>query len=123
MIAGGCGATSPTAAPPTTPASAPTTAAPPASEQGGPPPLEPAPISLWLSASRVTDKEPTELVAVLVNHNGPNATFGVAAQIDRWDGESWVPHRVVETCLNYWFCTGGLHPYGEAIVIRAIGLS
>ena len=102
LAAAGCGGTSPAPDPP--------------------PPLERAPFSLWLSASRVSDKEPSELVAVLVNHNGPAATFGVAARLDRWDGRSWVPHRVVETCLAFWFCTGGLHPAGDEIVIRTIGL-
>jgi hypothetical protein len=84
--------------------------------------LEPAPISLWLSASRVDDKQPTELVAVLVNRDGPNATFGVAARIDRWDGQAWVPHRLLAMCLDHWFCTAEPQALGE-MVVNSIGLS
>ncbi|MEO8697337.1 MAG: hypothetical protein ABI658_27790, partial [Acidimicrobiales bacterium] len=113
----------PTTASPSTTAPPPsTTAPPPVQEAGGPPPLDPAPISLWLSASRVTDKEPTELVAVLVNHDGSEATFGVAARIDRWDGQSWVPHRLLAMCLDHWFCTATPQALGP-MVVNSIGLS
>jgi len=128
LVLVGCGATSPTAEPPPTTTAPPTTTTPPtttspaAQEQRAPPPLEPAPISLWLSASRVTDKEPTELIAVLVNRSGPEAIFGVAARIDRWDGGSWVPHRLLAMCLDHWFCTAEPQALGD-IVVNSIGLS
>ena len=53
----------------------------PVEEPGGvaevapPPAPADAPFSLWLSAERVPEG-PAELVAILVNHEGVDATFG-----------------------------------------------
>jgi hypothetical protein len=69
-----------------------------------PPGLEPSPYSLWLSAARVDVNTPAELVAALVNHDGVDATFGVFATIDRWDGRVWRPYRELLMCLNGWNC-------------------
>jgi hypothetical protein len=88
-----------------------------------PPPLDPSSFSLWLSASQVTDREPVELVAALVNHDGTNATFGVAASIDRWDGRAWLPHRQLVMCLDHWFCTAEPRKIGEIDGVPSIGLS
>jgi len=86
-----------------------------------PPPEPDAPISLWLSASRVPPG-PVELVAVLVNHTGVDATFGVLALVERWDGQAWIPHRNVSMCLDFWFCTASLAPLDQPLAINDIGL-
>ncbi|HUP76794.1 MAG TPA: hypothetical protein VM282_27410 [Acidimicrobiales bacterium] len=61
-------------------------------------------------------------MAALVNHNGPDATFGVAASIDRWDGEEWVPHRRLVMCLDHWFCTAEPQGLDEEFAVPLIGL-
>lgn len=49
----------------------------------GPPALLASPFSLRITAERVPPG-PIELVALLVNHEGSDATFGVLATVDRW---------------------------------------
>lgn len=94
----------------------------PASEPAPSPPAEPdGPFSLWLSATRVP-LGPTELVAVLINHDGTDATFGVGATVERWDGRTWVPHRQVLLCMDHWSCTARLGPLDEQQDVPAIGL-
>jgi hypothetical protein len=88
-----------------------------------PPALEPSPYSLWLSAERVNVNQPTELVAALVNHDGVDATFGVFATIDRWDGRVWRPYRELLMCLSGWNCGDDPQRVGGDIAITDIGLS
>lgn len=88
-----------------------------------PPAIGPAPFSLWLSSSRVTDREPVELFAAIVNHDGTNAVFGVLATIDRWDGASWVAHRRIAMCLDHWFCTSEPRELSGELAVPTIGLS
>jgi hypothetical protein len=70
----------------------------------GPPPEPAAPIELWLSATRVPPGD-SELVAVLVAHEEVDATFGVAAKVERWDGAAWVARGSISMCLDHWHCT------------------
>jgi hypothetical protein len=87
-----------------------------------PPPLPASPFSLWLSAERVRPG-PVELVAVLVNHEGVEATFGVHAKVDRWDGRKWVPYGQLVMCMDHWHCTARIQPPGGVGAVPAIGLS
>jgi len=61
-------------------------------------------VSLWLSTAEAAPGD-TEIVAVLLNHTGVDTTFGVAASVERWDGQEWVPHRLLAMCLDHWHCT------------------
>jgi hypothetical protein len=87
-----------------------------------PPALPASPFSLWLSAERVAPG-PVELVAVLINHDGVEATFGVYAKVDRWDGREWVPYGELVMCMDHWHCTARVQPPGEVDAVPAIGLS
>ena len=80
-------------------------AAPASVEFAPPPKLPPSSFSMWLSATRVPDREPVELLTALVNRDGGNASFSVMTSIERWDGRSWVLHRRLVMCLDQWFCT------------------
>jgi hypothetical protein len=87
------------------------------------PPARPtSPFSLWLSAERVPPG-PVELVAVLVNHDGTDAIFGVFATLDRWDGNEWVPYGELVMCMDHWHCTARVQPPGEIESVPALGLS
>ena len=79
-------------------------------------------MSLWLSAREVPPG-PIELVAALVNHTGVEATFGVAATVDRWEDGSWVAHRQLVMCMDHWHCTAEMKAPGEGLAVEAIGLS
>lgn len=86
-----------------------------------PPPEEPGPVSLWLSADRVPPGD-TELVAILVSNDGTEATFGVYAELERWDGDSWVLERHSGLCLAEWHCTARMQPLADDLAIEDIGL-
>lgn len=87
-----------------------------------PPELPASPFSLWLSAERVAPG-PAELIAVLVDHEGVEATFGVAAKVERWDGREWVAYGDLVMCMDHWHCTARVQPPGEVGGVPAIGLS
>jgi hypothetical protein len=87
-----------------------------------PPALPASPFSLWLSAERVPPG-PVELVALLVNHDGTDAIFGVLARVDRWDGREWVPYGELVMCMDHWHCTARVQAPGEIEAVPAIGLS
>ena len=87
-----------------------------------PPELPASPFSLWLSAERVTPG-PVELVALLVNHDGSDATFGVLATVDRWDGREWVSYGELVMCMDHWHCTARVQSPGEIDAVPALGLS
>jgi hypothetical protein len=87
-----------------------------------PPALPASPVSLWLSAERVAPG-PVELVAVLVNHDGVDAMFGVLANVDRWDGREWVAYGDLVMCMDHWHCTARVQPPQEVISVPSIGLS
>ena len=89
---------------------------------GAPPELPASPYSLWLSADRVAPG-PVEVVAVLVNHGGVDATFGVAAKVDRWDGNEWTAYGDLVMCMDHWHCTAHVQPPVEVRAVPAIGLS
>ena len=81
-----------------------------------------APFSLWLSADRVPPG-PVEVVAVLVNEGGGDATFGVGATVDRWEDGAWVAHRQVVMCMDHWHCTARMEGAGGELEMPALGLS
>jgi hypothetical protein len=87
-----------------------------------PPALPASPFSLWLSAERVAPG-PVELVAVLDNHEGVEATFGVHAKVDRWKAREWVPYGDLVMCMDHWHCTARVQPPGGVGAVPAIGLS
>jgi hypothetical protein len=87
-----------------------------------PPALPTSPFSLWLSGERVPPG-PVELVAVLVNHDGSNAMFGVWVMVDRWDGREWVPYGELVMCMDHWHCTARVQPPGEIEGVPDLGLS
>lgn len=72
--------------------------APPPSEDGT------VDVSLWLSADQVPPGD-VELAAVLVAHTGLDETFGILAQVERWDGDSWEPYGQYAMCLAEYECT------------------
>jgi hypothetical protein len=61
-------------------------------------------VSLWLSADQVPPGD-VELAAVLVAHTGLDETFGILAQVERWDGDSWEPYGQYAMCLAEYECT------------------
>jgi len=87
-----------------------------------PPPVPASPVSLWLSADTVPQGR-VELVGILLNHDGVDATFGVAATVDRWDGDEWIPHGKLVMCMDHWHCTSRIEPTGGDGAVPAIGLS
>ena len=87
-----------------------------------PPPERDAAFSLWLSATRVPPG-PVELVAVLVSRAGTDATFGVATEVDRWDGVDWVPYGRLAMCMDHWHCTAKIQPLDGDFAVPDIGLS
>lgn len=89
---------------------------------GRPPPLPASPVSLWLSAERVP-RGPVELVAILVDHQGVDATFGVYATVDRWDGDEWGSYGYLVMCMDHWHCTARVQPPDVSVGVPAIGLS
>lgn len=63
-----------------------------------PPPPEPASaVSIWLSAESVP--EGTDLVAIVVNDSTEELVFGATAELERWDGSTWVPDGGTNLCL------------------------
>jgi hypothetical protein len=87
-----------------------------------PPALPASSFSLWLSAERVPPSA-VELVAMLVNHDGTDAIFGVFATLDRWDGDEWVPYGSLVMCLDHWHCTASVQRPGGSGGGPGIGLS
>jgi hypothetical protein len=77
---------------------------------------------VWLSATRVTDAEPVEIVSAIVNHDGTNAVFGVFATIDQWDGHAWNERGRIVMCLDHWFCTAELATEAQ-LAVPSIGLT
>ena len=94
----------------------------PAGAAGVPPPMTDSPVSLWLSAERVAPG-PVESVAVLVDHRGVDATFGVHATVDRWEGDEWVSYGELVMCMDHWHCTARIEPPGSSDGVPGIGLS
>lgn len=88
----------------------------------GRPALPESPFSLWLSADRVPPG-PAEIVGLLVNQEGEDATFRVLATVDRWDGREWEPHGELVMCMDHWHCTARIEPLGSIDAVPALGLS
>ena len=85
----------------------------PASVDTTPPPREgPTETRLWLSAASVPPA-PVEIVVVPMEEQEGEFSAGVVAGVERWDGDSWVPHRELTMCQDHWHCTAGLQPVGS----------
>ncbi len=78
-------------------------------------------VSLWLSTAEAEPGD-TEIVAVLLNHTGVEATFGVGAMVERWDGQVWVRHRQLAMCLDHWHCTAEPTNLDDPLDVNDIGL-
>jgi hypothetical protein len=86
------------------------------------PPAEPdAPVSLWLSATRVPEGA-VDLVAVLVDHAGAPVSYGVEAAIERWSGAAWEPYGRIATCLDHWYCSAPVARPGDPFGVQDIGM-
>ncbi|MBK5222478.1 MAG: carboxypeptidase regulatory-like domain-containing protein [Acidimicrobiia bacterium] len=79
-------------------------------------------VSLWLSADRVPPGD-VEMAGVLVAHTDTPRTYGLRTQVDRWDGDQWVPHRQLVMCLDHWHCTAEMQPLGASVDVDDIGLA
>jgi hypothetical protein len=88
---------------------------------GGAPPPVSGPVTLWLSADRVPPGA-FDVVAVLLAHEEVEATFGVHAIVDRWDGSEWARYGDVVMCMDHWHCTARIQPPGEIDAVPDIGL-
>ncbi len=83
-----------------------------------PPPEPSRPVEIQVVPGRVS---PGDVVTVVLQANADNGlTFGVAAELDRWDGEQWRPVGEVGLCLVDWGCIGKATSRLEAVA--AIGL-
>jgi hypothetical protein len=87
----------------------------------GPPPTPASPVTLWLSADRVPPG-PVEFVGVLVDHEGVDATFGVFAEVQRWDGNEWGSYGYLVMCMDHWHCTARIKPSDSSGGVPDIGL-
>ncbi|QGG95075.1 hypothetical protein [Actinomarinicola tropica] len=95
-----------------------TPGAPPADQLA---PLDDA-VELWLSAPEVPPGD-HEVVAALRAHDELDATFGVLAEVERWDGTRWTVFGEVAMCLDHWHCTAEVRRPGAVEGIEDIGLS
>jgi hypothetical protein len=112
--------TTPTAPTAPTASTAPTdTTTEPVSDR---PPRDSGAYTLWLSERRIPATGAV-LVAALHNTGGLDATFGVAASVERWDGGTWTTVRRVSVCLAEWHCVGELQPADAPLSYEAIGLA
>lgn len=70
-----------------------------------PPPAEPErPVAIQVVPGVVP---PGDVVAAVLVASAPNdLTFGVAAELDRWDGSAWRPAGVAGLCVDWWGCVG-----------------
>ena len=84
------------------------------------PPPEPArPVAVQVVPGVVA---PGDVVtAVLVASEASDLTFGIAAEVDRWDGDEWRRAGVAALCLVEWQCVGAVTDRLDAV--EAIGLS
>lgn len=89
-------------------------AGPPRDHPVEPPPdsLAGGPVSLVLSSNSVASGS-ANLSATLTATSENDLEFGVLAEIHRWDGDSWAPHRNVVMCLEEWDCIGEPYPLDE----------
>jgi hypothetical protein len=86
-----------------------------------PPPQPASPVELWLSADRVPPG-PVELEGVLVDHEGVDATFGVFAEVERWDGNEWGSYGYLVMCMDHWHCTAPIDDSDGSGAVPDIGL-
>jgi hypothetical protein len=88
---------------------------------GSAPPQVSGPVTLWFSADRVPPGA-FDLVAILVAHDDVDATFGVHAIVDRWDGNDWASYGELVVCMDHWHCTARIEPPGEIDGVPDLGL-
>lgn len=97
---------------PTDGAAGPSTAAPP-------PPEPDRPVSIALLPDVVAPGD--IMTAMLVAHEVNDLVFGIAVDVERWDGEQWRPAGVAALCLAEWSCVGTVTDRLEAV--EGIGLT
>lgn len=86
----------------------------------GPPPPEPE-RSVALQVLPEVVEPGAVVTAVLVASEANSLTFGVAAEVDRWDGREWRRAGVVGLCLVDWQCVGTVTSQLDGV--NDIGLS
>lgn len=84
-----------------------------------PPPVDRSQAHLWLGAEEVPP-DGGDLPVVIVDPTSAGDTWGVAAEVDRWDGAGWVRHDAARVCMDFWGCVGQI---GGVDAVEAIGLS
>lgn len=78
-----------------------------------PPPEPSRPVEIQVVPDRVT---PGDVMTVVLHANADNGlTFGVAAELERWDGAGWHPAGDVGLCLAEWGCIGTVTSRLEAV--------
>ena len=90
----------------------------PASE-AVPPAVDRTAAHLWLSAEQVPP-EGGDLAVVLVDPGRSGDTWGVAADVDRWDGAGWERLDRARVCMDFWDCVGQI---GGVDAVEDIGLT
>jgi hypothetical protein len=85
------------------------------------PPRESGAIRLWLSATTVPVTG-ASLAVGLVNRTTTSPTFGVEADLERWNGSTWVAHKRVVLCMVDWNCDGAVEDRPGRSLVPAVGL-
>lgn len=97
----------------------------PTSQDVAPPPPDGGSYRVWLS-EQVIPAAGADIAAVLTGpapaDESDQETFGVGAQLDRWDGTQWQLHRNARLCMDFWECTGSLVALEEDFAVEDIGL-
>lgn len=84
-----------------------------------PPPEEPGPVSILVVPGVV---EPGGVVTAVLAANEENTlTFGVEAEVERWNGREWRPTGAAHMCLGDWSCIGRVVDRLDAV--ETIGLN
>ena len=77
---------------------------------------------LWTSTPRVGRDRGPIVMAVLSPAPLEDVIFGVSGELDRWAGDSWVPHRRWTSCTVSMSCDGSLGGPDEELFTISIGL-
>lgn len=91
----------------------------PSTSTSAPPAVDAAAPHLWLSATDIPTAG-ADVAVQLVDPTRAGDTYGVAAQVERWDGERWVDPVHAALCTDFWGCTGEI---GGSGAVPDIGLS
>lgn len=91
----------------------------PSTSTSAPPAADTAAPHLWLSATDVPTAG-ADVAVQLVDPTLSGDTYGVAARVERWDGEQWVDPVHAALCTDFWGCPGEIRGSGA---VPDIGLS